>query len=137
MWNGTKALAENIAAGIKEADPGVTVKVYNISKTDDNDVVTEIFKSKAVVIGSPTIMNGILHSIAGLMQFVKELKFKNKKAAAFGCYGWSSASVKIINELLKDAGFELISEGFERQWTPDENAKSLAFDFGKRISSLC
>jgi anaerobic nitric oxide reductase flavorubredoxin len=53
MWNGTRTLAENIAEGIRSADPDVTVKVFNISKTDDNDVITDVFKSKTVVIGSP------------------------------------------------------------------------------------
>lgn len=39
------------------------------------------------------------------MEFLKQLKFKNKKAAAFGCYGWSGESVKILQEMLGKAGF--------------------------------
>jgi flavorubredoxin len=39
------------------------------------------------------------------------LKFKGKKAAAFGTYGWSGESVKMINDGLKEAGFELLNEG--------------------------
>jgi len=37
-------------------------------------------------------------------------KFKNKKAAAFGCYGWSGESVKILKEKLADAGFDYVPE---------------------------
>jgi flavorubredoxin len=29
---------------------------------------------------------------------MKELKFQKKKAAAFGCYGWSGESVDVINK---------------------------------------
>ena len=65
MWNGTKMLAERIVEGIGLADPDVTVKSFNLSKSDANDVITEAFKSKTVVVGSPTINNGILHSAAG------------------------------------------------------------------------
>ncbi|HCX65383.1 MAG TPA: MBL fold hydrolase, partial [Eubacteriaceae bacterium] len=40
MWNGTRELAERVAEGIKIEDPDVVVKVYNLAKTDMNDVVT-------------------------------------------------------------------------------------------------
>ncbi|MEQ8160491.1 MAG: MBL fold metallo-hydrolase, partial [Smithellaceae bacterium] len=49
MWNGTKIMAENIARGILEKDKDVTVKLFNIAKSDKNDIITEIFKSKAIL----------------------------------------------------------------------------------------
>jgi anaerobic nitric oxide reductase flavorubredoxin len=134
MWNGTRTLAENIARGIQLADPEVTVKVFNLPKSDQNDVITEVFKSKTVVVGSPTINNGILHTVAGFAHLMKEMKFKNKKAAAFGCYGWSGESVKILNQLLQDAGFELIDEGYRTQWNPDQDKQQEAVEFGKKIA---
>jgi flavorubredoxin len=134
MWNGTRVLAENIARGIQLADPDVTVKLHNLPKSDPNDVITEVFKSKLVVVGSPTINNGILHSVAGFAHLLKELKFKNKKAAAFGCYGWSGESIKILSELLQNAGFEVIDAGFRSQWNPDPARQQEAVEFGKRIA---
>ncbi|NLT13486.1 MAG: MBL fold metallo-hydrolase, partial [Clostridiales bacterium] len=80
MWNGTRALADQIGEGLRSASPGTAVKVFNISITDENDVITEVFKSKTVVVGSPTINRSILHSVAGFIHLMKELKFKNKKA---------------------------------------------------------
>lgn len=136
MWNGTKLLAEKIAEGIGEADPDVVVKVYNLAKNDENDLITEVFKSKTVVIGSPTIANSILHSVAGFIHLMKELKFKGKKAAAFGCYGWSGESVKVINELMANAGFEIESEGYRNQWNPDVDAQKEAVGFGKVIAKI-
>jgi anaerobic nitric oxide reductase flavorubredoxin len=136
MWNGTKLLAEKIAEGIRQADQDVNVKVYNLAKSDENDLITEVFKSKTVVIGSPTIANSILHSVAGFIHLMKELKFKGKKAVAFGCYGWSGESVKIINELMANAGFEVASEGYRNQWNPNVDAQKEAVDFGKTIAKL-
>lgn len=135
MWNGTKMLAENIAAGIRAADPEVTVKVYNLSISDVNDVITEVFKSKSVVVGSPTVNNGILHAVAGCLEMMRGLKFKNKTAAAFGCYGWSGESVKLINEALEKAGFALINDGFKNLWNPNEDQQAKAFEFGKSIAN--
>ncbi len=134
MWNGTKTLAERIAEGITQADPDVVVKLYNLAKRDDNDVLTEVFKSKTIVVGSPTINRSILHSTAGFVHLMKEMKFRNKKAAAFGCYGWSGESVKLLNELLADAGFEIIGDGFKNQWNPDTDAQNGALAFGRQVA---
>lgn len=134
MWNGTRELAERIALGIQLQDPAVTVKIFNLSKSDFNDVATEVFRSKAIAVGSPTVGNGLLHSVAGFLHYLKSLKFKKKKAAAFGCYGWSGESVKIINEMLADAGFEVIGEGMRQLWNPDETAKKAAVELGRTIA---
>ena len=135
MWNGTKQLAEKIAEGIALADGDVTVKLFNLAKNDDNDVITEVFKSKTVVVGSPTVGNSTLHSVAGFMHLMKGLKFKNKKAAAFGCYGWSGEGTKVISESMKAAGFDLIDEeGFRHQWNPDGDVKEEAVKYGMKIA---
>jgi anaerobic nitric oxide reductase flavorubredoxin len=134
MWNGTRTLAEQIAEGIRSADPAVAVKVFNIPKSDENDVITEVFKSKTVVVGSPTINRSILHSMAGFIHLMKELKFKNKKAAAFGCYGWSGESAGMLNEMMKDAGFTVIDQVFKVNWNPDEDTRRRALEFGAEIA---
>lgn len=136
MWNGTKLLAEKIAAGMREADQDVVIKLHNLAKSDETDLITEVFKAKTVVIGSPTISNSILHSVAGFIQLMKEIRFKGKKAAAFGCYGWSGEAVKVINELMSNAGFEVISEGYRNQWNPDDDAQQAAMDFGKKLAKI-
>lgn len=135
MWKGTKKIAEKISEGIELADPDVEVKVYNLAKSDQNDLITEVFKSKAIVIGSPTVNNSILNSVAGFVHLMKELKFKNKKAAAFGCYGWSGEGTKVLNELLGKAGFVIIDEGFRNQWNPDQEQQSGALEYGKKIAN--
>ncbi len=134
MWNGTRKLAESIAKGIAAADPDVAVKLFNIAKFDMNDVTTEVFKSKMLVLGSPTMANSALQSIAGLMHYLKGLKFKNKKAAAFGCYGWSGEAVKVMNGMLADAGFDVVDEGYRHQWNPDGEAIEKAVEFGQMLA---
>ena len=130
MYNGTRSMAESIVKGIVSTDKSVNVKLYNAATNDKNDVITEIFKSKAVIIGSPTVNNGIMYSIAGLLELIKGLKFKNKKAAAFGCYGWHDASTKIISETLKVSGFEIVLESMKSVWEPDQDILDKSFDFG-------
>lgn len=120
MWEGTTKIAYSIAEEIHRQSPDTVVKVFNISKSDKNEVMTEVFKSKALAVGSPTVANSILSPVAGWLEFLKQLKFKKKKAAAFGCYGWSGESVKVLQESLKAAGFQVIPENIRAEWVAKE-----------------
>ena len=134
MWNGTRVMAEHIAKGIGLSDKAVNVKLCNCAKTDRNDVITEVFKSKAILVGSPTINNGILTSVAALLEEIRGLKFKNKKAAAFGSYGWSGESNKMITGNLTTAGFDVLDEGLKVMWNPDEAGIESCVEYGKKIA---
>jgi flavorubredoxin len=136
MWNGTKQMAEKIAEGIRLEDPVVRVKLYNISKNDDNDLATEVFKSKAIVVGSPTVSNSVLRSLVGFLHYMKELKFKNKKATAFGCYGWSGESPKILMDMLASSGFETLGEPLGINWNMTVDQEKEAVEFGKNFIKL-
>ena len=133
MWNSTRKMAEAIAEGIQEVDKEVTIKIMNTAKDDKTEVLTEVFKSKMILVGSPTVNNGYLHSIAGILEMIKGMKLKGKKAAAFGSYGWSGQAVGQITESLKKAGFEIINEGIKQMWTPDEEMRRQCIEFGKEI----
>jgi len=134
MWNGTRKMAEAIAEGIKAANAAVAVKIYQCARSDKSDILTEIFKSKALLVGSPTVNRGILSAVGGALEEVKGLGFKNKKAAAFGTYGWSGESVKIITEKLKEAGFEIAHDGLRANWNPDQQAIQGCIALGKEVA---
>ncbi len=136
MWNATRTMAEAIAKGIKEKDKEVTVKVFNCADRDKNDIIAEIFKSKMLIMGSSTINRGILSAAASILEMVKGLGFKDKKAAAFGSYGWSGESPKIIKEELKKAGFEVIDEGLKQLWAPDREDIEKCKAYGNGIADI-
>lgn len=129
MWEGTAKLAYEMGREISSQSPDTVVKIFNLSKSDKNEIMVEVFKSKAIAVGCPTSGRGILASVAGWLEFLKQLKFKNKKAAAFGCYGWSGEAVKILQENLRDCGFEVIDESINALWRyedkDEETLKSL------------
>ena len=139
MWQSTRKMAEAIADGIRETLPETTVVVKNIARDDKNDIITEIFRSRSILVGSPTINNGISFATAGILEMAAGLKFKQKKAAAFGSYGWGGGSVKIINARLQEAGFELVNDGISKLWVPDANdlddCKEYGRDFAGSIAS--
>ena len=118
MWDGTTQLAHRIGEEIARISPDTRVKIFNISKTDKNDIMTEVFKSKAIVVGSPTVGQNILSSVGGWIDFLAELKFRGKKAAVFGCYGWSGESTKVLRERLAEVGFTLVEPEIRCNWNP-------------------
>lgn len=135
MWHGTEHLANAFCEGLREGKPDLVVKCYYMGKSDANDVLTEIFKSKLVLLGSPTVNRGILSPMAALVSHMKELGFKNKKGMAFGTYGWSGESVKILSDALQESCFELVHEGFRTTWDPDEEALAAAKEIGRQIAA--
>lgn len=134
MWNNTKKMAEAIAKGIQKVDKEVTIKLMNTAKEDKTDVLTEVFKSKMILVGSSTVNNGYLYSIAGILEMIAGSKLKNKKAVAFGSYGWSGEAVKLITEELRKAKLEVVNEGIRVNWTPDEEATKACIAFGEEIA---
>ena len=47
------------------------------------------------------------------------MKFKNKKAAVFGTYGWSGESTKVLREELTKYGFAVVEPEIKCNWNPD------------------
>ncbi|MGX8795171.1 anaerobic nitric oxide reductase flavorubredoxin [Fusibacter sp. JL298sf-3] len=134
MWDATKEMAEAIAAGIQSVDPTLNIKLFNVGKADKNDVIAELFKSKLIVAGSSTINKGILSGMASMLEMIKGLRFKGKKAAGFGSYGWSGESPKIMTEQLRSCGFEVLEEGLGILWQPDEAARAACRAYGVKLA---
>jgi len=136
MWDGTRVMAENIALGIRKANPSVTLKVFNIAKTDKNDVITQVFKSRLILVGSPTIGKGVSFATAGILEMIEGMRFKNKKAASFGAYGWSGEAIEVIRERLEKGGFEIVNPGLKCLWNPDVDAIKACVQYGEEIGRL-
>lgn len=135
MWEATRKMADAIAQGVKEVDPTLNIKLFNVSKIDKNDVISEVFKAKLVIAGSSTINKGILSAMASTIEIMKGLKFKNKKAAGFGSYGWSGESPKHMTQELEACGFEILEEGLGVLWKPDEAALEICREFGRKLAA--
>ncbi len=130
MWESTRIMAEAIAKGIASVDSSVTLKLLNTAKTDKSDVITEAFRSRAILVGSPTVGNSYLFSIRGILGLIKAAKIKGKAAASFGSYGWSGEAPTQISAELKDMGFEVFDDGFKTLWKPDDEMIEKLQEYG-------
>lgn len=133
MYNATKSMAEAISDGLMSK--GVRCKLFNAAQTDQSDLMTDIFKAKAVVIGSCTVNNTVLRETAGLLDEIKGHKLKGKFGAGFGSSGWSGEAPKIISAALEGAGLSVPLQplGFKYRLTKDELSQCAVF--GEKLAS--
>jgi len=132
MWNGTRRMAEAIGEGLGER--GVPHKLLQLSATDRNDALVEVFRARTVVVGSPTFNNGVLPTIAPILEDIRGLRFLHKQGAAFGSYGWSGESVKIIEQHLERSGIPLVREGIRCRWQPGPEQIEACRAFGRELA---
>jgi anaerobic nitric oxide reductase flavorubredoxin len=121
-----------VGDGLREA--GVPYKLFHMAVSDRNDVIAEIFRAKAVCIGSPTLNNGLLPSISPILEDLRGLKFKNKIGAAFGSYGWSGECVKQIEEHLDLCGIPLAAPGVRAKWQPTSEDLAACRTMGLKVA---
>lgn len=133
MWKATEKMAVAIGEGLGKA--GIKFKLYNMAVSDRNDVLTEIFKAKGILIGSPALNNGLLPTIKPILEDLKGLRFKNKVGAAFGSYGWSGENVKLITENLEKARIKVLQEGIKFKFQPTIEELKKCTEFGEEFGA--
>ncbi len=131
MWQSTDFMARAIAEGI--AGEGINVKLMRLRANDRSDVMTEMLDAGLVVLGSPTLNNGLFPTVADMLVYMKGLKPKNKVGAAFGSYGWSGEAAALINDELRAMGVEVIAEPLKVKYVPDENNLQQCWNWGRGL----
>lgn len=131
MWKSTQKMAEAIHSGI--LGEGVASKPLSLRGWHRSEVMTEVFDARAVVVGSPTLNNGLYPSLADFLCYMKGLKPKNKIGAAFGSYGWSGEAVKLIEAELTQMGIPLAQPGLKIQFVPEKPQLEACREFGRQI----
>ncbi|MCK4655316.1 MAG: FprA family A-type flavoprotein [Candidatus Cloacimonetes bacterium] len=117
MWKSTEKIAYNILEAFEEKN--FKTRMFNLQHTHISDVMTEILTAKYICVGSPTLNNNILPTVSAFLTYLKGLAPKNRIGLAFGSYGWGGQSIGIVENILKDCGFEML-EQIKLQYVPDE-----------------
>jgi flavorubredoxin len=133
MWHSTEIMANAIVDAL--CREGVYARPMHLRSFHRSDVITEVLDAGAVIVGSPTLNNGIFPTVSDFMTYMKGLKPKNKVAAAFGSYGWSGESVKLITEWLESMKFQLMEPGVKVQYVPDESGLDACLDLAARVAA--
>jgi flavorubredoxin len=133
MWQATRRMAEAVGEGL--AEEGVAYKLLHMAVTDRNDALVELFRSRGIVIGSPTLNQGLLPTVMPLLEDCRGLKFRNKVGAAFGSYGWSGECVKVIEKHFETCKIPLAAEGVLAKWQPTKEDLDRCRDLGRAVAA--
>ena len=106
MWKSTEMIAYAILKAFELT--GIPVKMLNLQHNHISDIMTDLIDSEYICVGSPTLNNNILPSIAAFLTYMKGLAPKERTGLAFGSYGWGGQSVAILEQYMKECKFELL-----------------------------
>jgi len=134
MWGSTERMAYSLLEGLEEA--GVPVTIRNLKTMHISDIMTDVLRSKAVLIGSPTLNNGVLPTVGGFLTYLAGLRPRNRIGFAFGSYGWGGQAVKEIEVIMKNLGWNIPREGVNIQYIPDEGELQEVKEIGNKLGEM-
>lgn len=132
MWEATSKMAHAMAKGLRAS--GIDYKIVNLAVSDCNDVITEAFLARGILVGSPTFNRGYLPTIAPFVAEIKGLGLQKKVAAVFGSYGWSGEAVGLLEDQLEESGIKILQEGLRCKFQPSEEELKDCQEFARRFA---
>ena len=132
MWHGTELMTFPMMEGLKEE--GVECRVIKLRSTPISIAIKEFWKSRGSLIGTPTLNNLMLPSVARFLYQVRGLRPKNRIVGAFGAYGWGGGSVREAYEEFKKIGLETFEPGLQILYKPSSDDDKKCYDFGREFA---
>ncbi len=134
MWNSTEKMARAIAEGL--AVGGVETKYFCLRTSDMSEIMKEVLDAKAIIVGSPTLNNGMLPTVAGFLTYMKGLKPKGRIGFAFGSFGWAGGGTAAVEAELKATGIEITRPSMTCKYVPDPNEIDGCFNAGQEYAKI-
>lgn len=108
MWGSTEKIAYAVQNAFERK--GISTQMLNLKVNDISVVMEKVLTARYICVGSPTLNNNMLPTVAAFLTYLKGLAPKNRIGLAFGSYGWGGQSVGQVEEVLKGAGFEMMEQ---------------------------
>jgi len=134
MWGTTEKMANMIRNTFEEQ--GMNAQIYNLRLTHISDLMTEILNAKYICLGSPTLNNNILPTMASFLTYLKGLAPRKRIGLAFGSYGWGGQSIPLLDKAFEEMKFERLTP-IKMKFIPDgEELVAAAEKLTEEISNL-
>ncbi len=132
MWHSTEIMTQPIMQGIK--DEGVDCKVIKLRATPMSVAIKEFWKSRGILVGSPTLNNEVFPSVAEFITHLRGLRPSNRIAGAFGSYGWGGGAVKWLYNEFQNMKLDMMEPGIQIQYRPSDEDEKKCYDFGREFA---
>jgi len=131
MWHSTEEMAKRVGAGLQ--DEGISYQLLNLRYNHRSDVMREVLNASAIVLGCPTLNNGLLPRMAGFLMYMRGLRPLGKVGAAFGSFGWSGEAVKLLNTAMTDMKFDVVDDGLKVKYVPEDADYVQCVELGRKV----
>lgn len=112
MYGNTEDMAEVIARSL--AENGIkNIRLYDVSKTHPSFILSDIFKYKGLILGSPTYSNELHPNMEMLVSRLNHIGISNRVLGIFGSFSWAGAAVKRMKEIFEKPGIEILTTSVE------------------------
>ncbi len=117
MWGSTEAMAYKLYEGLLEG--GVPVVMRNLKTNHISDIMTDVMRSRAIILGSATLNNNVMPTVGSMLTYLKGLKPKRRIGFAFGSYGWNPKVLGDMESFMDDLGWDRPMESVNINFVPD------------------
>jgi flavorubredoxin len=104
---------------------GITVKPFNLTKTDIGELAMALVDTASIVIASPTVLVGPHPNAVYAAFLANALRPKLKFASVIGSYGWGGKMVEQITRSLTNLNLEILEPVVIKGYPKEEDFKSL------------
>ena len=132
MWGSTESMAKAILKGLIEE--GAEAKLLHLRSNHRSDIIYEMLEAKGILLGSPTLNNGMFPTMGDFLTYMRGLKPKGKIFGLFGSHGWGGGAVKEMRKNLVEEKFEVWEKELVVQYIPDSEELKKAIQFGKEFA---
>jgi flavorubredoxin len=106
MWKSTEAMAQAMVETLMAE--GLEVELHNLTTADLGDVARDLVDSRAIVLGTPTVLGGMHPLAIYAAHLVKALRPPLRYGAVLSSYGWGGGAVKQAAEILEPTKMEVV-----------------------------
>jgi flavorubredoxin len=131
MWGSTNRMAKAFAEALENY--GIEVCVFNLQGADIGEIARELVDTRAIVLGSPTVLGGLHPLAAYALNLVKVLRPPAKYAAFLGSYGWGGGALKQVQEQLGPTKIEVVG-AVDIHGPPGDEAMGRVADLARQLS---
>jgi flavorubredoxin len=131
MWHSTEKMTMAIADGV--AQEGVDCAVLRLSISPRSEAAHQILESRAFLVGSPTLNNGLFPTVGAFLTYIKGLRPKNRIAGAYGSYGWAGGAVKQVDAELREMGLDM-TDPLEVKYAPSDTELEACVELGRQVA---
>jgi flavorubredoxin len=132
MWGSTEKMAKAILKGL--IDEGTDARLLHLRSNHRSDIIEEMLEARGILLGSPTLNNGMFPTMGDFLTYMRGLRPKGKIFGLFGSHGWGGGAIKEMRRHLEMERFEIWEKELPVQFVPDENEVKSAVEFGKEFA---